>query len=339
MRVSEFDYELPEELIAQEPVEPRDASRLMVVHRSTGQLETRRFADLLGYLEPGDCLVANMTRVIPARIHGVKEATGAKVELLLLERLNGITWEALAKPAKRLPAGTRIEFGGTLAALVLEERENGKRIVEFMFEGDFEELLREAGEMPLPPYIKKPLANPERYQTIYGAEEGSVAAPTAGLHFTDEMLESLREQGVHMAFVTLDVGLDTFRPVCVETVEEHAVHSEHYRIDDFAAQAVNEAKRRGDRVIAVGTTTTRALETAATGEYLAPSEGRTQLFIYPGYDFKLVDAMITNFHLPRSSLLMMVAAFAGRELMFKAYRQAIEERYRFYSFGDAMLIL
>lgn len=339
MKVELFDYELPDELIAQEPIEPRDSSRLMILHREEGLIEDRRFTDLIGYLNPGDCLVANMTRVIPARIHGVKEGTGAKIELLLLERVDGNRWEVLAKPAKRLPKGSRVIFQETLSAVVAEEQAHGRRLIDFYYEDDFETLLREAGEMPLPPYIKAPLVNPERYQTIYGVEEGSVAAPTAGLHFTESLLEAIRAKGVHVAFVTLDVGLDTFRPVTEDEVERHLIHSERFQVTDNAASMINEAKKRGDRVIAVGTTTARALESAAAGAMVIPSEGRTELFVYPGYDFKVVDALVTNFHLPRSSLLMMVAAFAGLDFTLGAYRRAIEERYRFYSFGDAMLIL
>ncbi len=340
MKVSDFDYELPQELIAQEPVEPRDASRLMVIHRDTGLIESRRaFREIIGYLEPGDCLVANKTRVIPARIRGIKESTGAKVEVLLLERKDTNRWEALVKPAKRLPVGSRVNFGGTLTAIVSETGGAGKRVLDFDYEGDFEELLRDAGEMPLPPYIKKPLKDPERYQTVYGAEEGSVAAPTAGLHFTEALLEEIASMGVHIAYLTLDVGLDTFRPITEDEIEKHAMHSERYGVPDETARMVNDAKRRGDRVIAIGTTTARALESAASDEYLMPGEGRTNLFIYPGYEFKMVDALITNFHLPKSTLLVMVAAFAGLDLAMRAYRRAIDERYRFYSFGDAMLII
>lgn len=339
MKASAFDYELPQELIAQEPIEPRDASRLMVLHRDTGLIELRKFFEITGYLERGDCLVANKTRVIPARIRGTKEATGAKVEILLLERRDTNRWEALVKPAKRLPVGSRVNFGETLTAVVSEVKAGGRRVLDFDYEGDFEELLRDAGEMPLPPYIKKPLKDPERYQTVYGVEEGSVAAPTAGLHFTERLLEKIASMGVHIAYITLDVGIDTFRPVTEEDIEKHVMHSERFTVPDETARIVNDAKKRGDRVIAVGTTTARALESAASGEYLAPGEGRTELFIYPGYEFKIVDALITNFHLPRSTLLMMVAAFAGLDFILSAYRKAIEERFRFYSFGDAMLIV
>ncbi|MCL5291775.1 MAG: tRNA preQ1(34) S-adenosylmethionine ribosyltransferase-isomerase QueA [Actinobacteria bacterium] len=339
MRLSSFDYELPQELIAQEPVEPRDSSRLMVLHRDAKLIESRRFREIIGYFEPGDCLVANMTRVIPARIYGTKEGTGAKVEVLLLEQKDGNRWEALVRPGKRVPVGSRINFIETLSASVVAVAADGRRLLDFYYEGDFEELLRESGEMPLPPYIKQPLKDPERYQTVYGVEEGSVAAPTAGLHFTGDLMERIRSMGVHVAFVTLDVGLDTFRPVTEEEIEKHVMHSERYRVDDSTARMVNEAKKRGDRVIAVGTTTTRALESAADGEYLLPSEGRTEVFINPGYRFKIVDALITNFHLPKSTLLMMVAAFAGLDFTMEAYRRAIEDRYRFYSFGDAMLIV
>lgn len=339
MKVAEFDYELPGELIAQEPVEPRDSSRLMVLHRASGAIETRVFRDVLGYLEPGDCLVANMTRVIPARIHGVKEPTGAKVEILLLERAEGDRWQALVKPGRRLPEGSLVRLGGSFAAVVGERLAGGKRLVDFEYEGDFRELLREAGEMPLPPYIKTPLRDPERYQTIYGVEEGSVAAPTAGLHFTGPLMEEIRAMGVHVAFVTLDVGLDTFRPVTEEEVERHVIHTERFSISDAAARMIDRTKERGDRVIAVGTTTARALESASDGELVEPCDRRTDIFIYPGYSFKTVDALITNFHLPRSTLLMMVSAFAGADFIKQAYAKAIEERYRFYSFGDGMLIL
>jgi len=347
MRTSDFDYHLPLELIAQTPIEPRDASRLMVVHRATGQIEHRLFRDVGEYLRPGDLLVANQTRVIPARLHGRKAGTGGKVELLLLARRDEQTWEALAG-GKGLRPGLRIEIaGGQLTAEIVAETESGGRLVRF--DRPIEPLLDELGEVPLPPYVHKPLADRDRYQTVYARVEGSSAAPTAGLHFASELLLELRGMGVEMAFLTLHIGLDTFRPVKEEEVEAHHIHTEWFELPAPAAEQINRARLEGRRVIAVGTTAVRALESAAGGcdsegkscgwQTVAAYTGRTELFIYPGYRFRAVEAMITNFHLPRSTLLMLVSAFAERELILRAYKEAIRERYRFYSFGDAMLLL
>ncbi|SMB98855.1 S-adenosylmethionine--tRNA ribosyltransferase-isomerase [Thermanaeromonas toyohensis ToBE] len=341
MRVEDFDYYLPPELIAQHPVEPRDASRLLVLHRKAGMLEHRRFYELPLYLKPGDILVLNDTRVIPARLLGKKAETGGQVELLLLRPLRRDCWEALVRPGRRIPPGTELLFGqGELRAKVLERTPQGGRLVEFKYEGEWEEILGRLGEVPLPPYIKEKLPDPERYQTVYASRPGSVAAPTAGLHFTPRLLKELKEKGVKIVYILLHVGLGTFRPVKEEVVEKHRMHAEYFCVDPEAARTINEARRQGGRVIAVGTTVVRTLETAATPEgEIKPREGLTELFIYPGYRFKAVDGLITNFHLPRSTLLMLVCAFAGRERVLEAYQVAIKERYRFYSFGDAMLIL
>jgi S-adenosylmethionine:tRNA ribosyltransferase-isomerase len=358
METSQFDYDLPQELIAQTPVEPRDASRLMVVHRDTGRIEHRVFRDVAEYLRPGDLLVLNQTRVIPARLFGRKAETGGKVELLLLERRGDQLWEALVR-GKRMRPGTSIELhapsGGDqdgadvtpdLRAKVVAETESGGRLVRF--EEPVGPLLDELGTVPLPPYIHQPLADPERYQTVYGHVEGSVAASTAGLHFTPELLVALRRMGIDLAFITLQIGLDTFRPVKEERIQDHQIHTEWYELTAPVAEQVNRAKLEGRRVIAVGTTAVRALESAAGGcapegeacawRAVSAYTGPTELYIYPGYSYRVVDAMITNFHLPRSTLLMLVSAFAGRELIFEAYQQAIEDRYRFFSFGDAMLL-
>ncbi len=351
MKTAEFDYELPPELIAQTPIEPRDAARLLVVERSNGSLAHRQFRDLGEYLNPGDLLVLNESRVIPARLHARKVPTGGRVELLLLTRHDPKTWEALVG-GRRARTGTRlcIEAPAAVAAKVPLEAEvvgetpAGGRLIHFAAAMD--ELLDALGEVPLPPYIHTPLADRERYQTIYAQTRGSVAAPTAGLHFTPQLLQRLRDQGIHFAVVTLHIGLDTFRPVQEERVEEHIIHREWCRLDEATAEAIVQARARGGRVVAVGTTTVRVLETAAqqteelgAGEPVAPFSGWTGLYIYPGYRFRLVDALITNFHLPRSTLLMLVAAFAGRDLVLRAYQEAARERYRFYSFGDAMLIV
>ena len=347
MRTSDFDYYLPPELIAQTPVEPRDASRLMVVHRATGRIEHRLFRDIGEYLRPGDLLVANQTRVIPARLRGHKTGTGGKVELLLLARRDERTWEALAG-GKGLRPGQRIELAGAqMTAEIVAETESGGRLVRF--DRPVEPLLDELGEVPLPPYVHRPLADRDRYQTVYARVEGSSAAPTAGLHFTPDLLVDLRSMGVEMAFLTLHIGLDTFRPVKEEEVEAHQIHTEWFELTAPAAEQINRARLEGRRVIAVGTTAVRALESAARGcgtdgevcglQTVAAYAGSTDLFIYPGYRFRVVEAMITNFHLPRSTLLMLVSAFAGRELILRAYEEAIRERYRFYSFGDAMLLL
>lgn len=340
MRTEEFDYNLPKELIAQDPVEPRDSSRLMVIYRETGIIEDRIFRDIGEYLKPGDCLVVNNTKVIPARLKGVKAKTGGRVEIFLLSEIEEDLWEALVKPGRRLRPGTEVIFGeGKLLAKIEKRLAGGERLVSFKYKGDFNEIIASIGEVPLPPYISKPLEEADRYQTVYAQEWGSVAAPTAGLHFTPELMRRLEAEGIVVVAVTLRVGMDTFRPVREEVVENHKMHSEFYSISEEAAAVINEAKGRGDRIIAVGTTSVRVLEAAGQTGRLMPGTGSTKLFIYPGYRFNTVDAMITNFHLPRSTLLMLVSAFGGKELIFKAYDRAIEERYRFYSFGDAMFII
>jgi len=340
MRTEEFDYNLPKELIAQDPVEPRDSSRLMVIYRETGTIEDRIFRDIGEYLKPGDCLVINNTKVIPARLKGVKAKTGGRVEIFLLSEIEKDLWEALVKPGRRLRPGTEVIFGeGKLLAKIEERLAGGERLVSFKYGGDFNEIIASLGEVPLPPYISKPLEEADRYQTVYAQEWGSVAAPTAGLHFTPELMRRLEAEGIVVVAVTLRVGMDTFRPVREEVVENHKMHSEFYSISEEAAAVINEAKGRGDRIIAVGTTSVRVLEAAGQTGRMAPGTGSTKLFIYPGYRFNIVDTMITNFHLPRSTLLMLVSAFGGKELIFKAYDRAIEKRYRFYSFGDAMLII
>jgi S-adenosylmethionine:tRNA ribosyltransferase-isomerase len=348
VKTNDFDYELPPERIAQTPVEPRDASRLMVVHRGTGQIEHRIFCDVGDYLRAGDLLVMNQTRVIPARLLGRKAATGGRVELLLLNRRDEHTWEALVR-GKGLRPGTRIELLPGHSAEIVALAESGGRLVRF--EQPVDDLLARAGIVPLPPYIREPLADPERYQTVYGRVEGSVAASTAGLHFTPELLLDLRRRGVEMAFVTLNIGLDTFRPVKEEEVEAHHIHSEWYQVTAPVAEQINRARLEGRRIVAVGTTVVRSLESAAAAARCGPDgeacgwravaahTGPTELFIYPGYRFCIVDAMITNFHLPRSTLLMLVSAFAGRELILRAYGEALRECYRFFSFGDAQLLL
>lgn len=341
MKVAEFDYNLPEELIAQEPVEPRDASRLLVVHRQTGELEHRAFRDIVDYIRPGDVLVINDTKVIPARLFGTKMDTGGHVELLLLKRMGRDAWEALVRPGRRVRPGASLEFGdGRLTAKVREVTPAGGRIVEFAYNGVFEAVLDELGQMPLPPYIHKELADKERYQTVYAKEEGSAAAPTAGLHFTPALLESIAKKGVAICPITLHVGLGTFRPVKADDVADHKMHAEYYSISEGAAKAITSAKEAGGRVFAVGTTTTRTLEAAAQKNgRIAADSGWTDIFIFPGFEFQVVDALITNFHLPRSTLLMLVSALAGKDLILQAYQTAIEARYRFFSFGDAMLIL
>lgn len=349
MRVADFDYDLPPELIAQTPVEPRDASRLLVVERATGRLYHRTFRDLGEFLRPGDLLVVNDTRVIRARLHGQREPSGGRVEVFLLRRLAGGTgeaWECLVRPGRRLRTGATVSFGprGELKGRILAETEGGKREVVFTSpEGDAAGWLERLGEVPLPPYITTPLSDGERYQTVYACHEGSVAAPTAGLHFTPELLARLETQGIRRTALTLHVGLGTFRPVQAETVEEHVMHSEYWELPSVAADAVNTARRAGDRVVAVGTTACRTLESAAKdlpeGGELVAGHGWTDLFIYPGYRFRAVDALLTNFHLPRSTLLMLVSALAGPDLIRHAYEEAVRERYRFFSFGDAMLIL
>ncbi|GAA0114479.1 tRNA preQ1(34) S-adenosylmethionine ribosyltransferase-isomerase QueA [Clostridium senegalense] len=340
MNVKDFYFDLPEELIAQVPLDKRDESRLMLVDKNTGELEHRTFKDIIDFLNEGDCLVLNDTRVMPARLYGHKEETGAKMEFLLLRRLEKDVWETLVKPGKRAKVGNRFEFGeGKLKAEVIEVLENGNRKVRFEYEGIFEEVLDALGEMPLPPYITEKLEDKERYQTVYSREVGSAAAPTAGLHFTEELLEKLKEKGVNIAFVTLHVGLGTFRPVKTEKVEEHEMHSEYYYLNKENADTINAAKDNGKRVIAVGTTSNRTLESIADESgRVKEQSGYTSIFIYPGYKFKIVDALITNFHLPESTLIMLISAFSTRDIVMNAYKEAVQERYRFFSFGDAMFL-
>ena len=341
MNTADFDFYLPEELIAQTPLEKRDSSRLLIVDRETGQFSDQHFDNIIDQLEPGDALVMNNTRVLPARLYGTKTETGGHVELLLLKNTQGDFWEVLAKPAKRLRVGTRVSFGdGRLTATVTEELEHGGRIVRFDYQGIFLEVLESLGEMPLPPYIHEKLEDRERYQTVYAKENGSAAAPTAGLHFTEELLDKIAAKGVKLVYLTLHVGLGTFRPVSVDNLEEHEMHSEFYSLSEEAAETLRQVKERGHRIVAVGTTSIRTLETIGSkfdGQIQADS-GWTNIFIKPGYDWKVVDAFSTNFHLPKSTLVMLVSAFAGRELVLKAYQHAIDEKYRFFSFGDAMFI-
>ncbi len=340
MNIKEFDYYLPPELIAQEPLTERSLSRLMVLDSQTGELWHRTFKDIVSYLNKGDCLVLNNTRVIPARLLGRKEDTGAKIEFVLLKRLNGDVWEVILKPGKRARAGSRFVFGeGLLKAEVIEVIEDGNRLVRFEYEGVFEKILDSVGIMPLPPYITKKLECSERYQTIYSEHRGSAAAPTAGLHFTAELLDEIQNTGVNIAYVTLHIGLGTFRPVKCENILEHKMHSEFYTISQEACDKINASKSQGNRVIAVGTTSCRVLETASEEDgVLLPGTGWTDIFIYPGYKFKAVDSLITNFHLPESTLIMLVSALAGRERVLDAYKKAVDMKYRFFSFGDAMLI-
>ena len=341
MNTADFDFDLPEELIAQTPLEKRDASRLLVVDKETGAFSDQHFDQIIDQLQPGDALVMNNTRVLPARLYGIKPETGGHVELLLLKNTKADDWEVLAKPAKRLRVGAQISFGdGRLTATVVEELDHGGRIVRFGYEGIFLEVLESLGEMPLPPYIHEKLADRERYQTVYAKENGSAAAPTAGLHFTEELLEQIAAKGVKLVYLTLHVGLGTFRPVSVDSLDDHEMHSEFYNLSEEAAQTLRQVKANGGRVIAVGTTSIRTLETIGSkfqGQIQADS-GWTNIFIKPGYDWKIVDAFSTNFHLPKSTLVMLVSAFAGRSLTLKAYEHAIAERYRFFSFGDAMFI-
>lgn len=340
MDVKDFDFYLPEELIAQHPLEKRDASRLMVLDKESGEITHRTFHDIIEYLNKGDTLVLNNTRVMPARLIGEKEKTGGKIEFLLLKRIEGDKWECLAKPGKSAREGRRFTFGeGKLKAEVLKVLENGNRIVEFYYEGIFEEVLDSLGEMPLPPYIHEKLEDKERYQTVYSKENGSAAAPTAGLHFTNELLEQIKEKGVNIVYLTLHVGLGTFRPVKVEKIEEHEMHSEFYILSKESADIINETKKRGNKVTSVGTTSTRTLETIGDENgFVKEQSGWTNIFIYPGYKFKVVDRLITNFHLPESTLIMLVSTLAGKEHVMKAYEEAVKERYRFFSFGDAMFI-
>lgn len=341
LTTEDFDYYLPEELIAQTPLEERDQSRMLVLDSKTGAYQDDYFYDVIDHLEPGDALVMNDSRVLPARIYGVKPETGGHLEVLLLNNIEGDKWETLVKPAKRAKVGTKISFGdGALTATVLEELDHGGRIVEFHYEGIFLEVLESLGEMPLPPYIKEKLDDPEMYQTVYSKEVGSAAAPTAGLHFTKELLEKIEAKGVKLVYLTLHVGLGTFRPVSVDNIEDHKMHSEFYRLSKEAAQTLNEVKQNGGKIVATGTTSIRTLETIGSkfnGEIRADS-GWTDIFIKPGYEWKVVDAFITNFHLPKSTLVMLVAAFTGRENILRAYEHAVAEKYRFFSFGDAMFI-
>lgn len=342
MNIEDFDFELPESLIAQTPLKERTASRLMVLNRETKQIDHKHFSDIKDFLRKGDCLVLNDTRVLPARLYGIKEETGAKIEILLLKQIEGDTWEVLAKPAKKLKEGAVLSFGdGKLKATCTGMLEHGGRILNFEYEGIFYEVLNELGEMPLPPYIKEQLPERERYQTVYAKEQGSAAAPTAGLHFTTELLEEIMEMGVSIAFITLHVGLGTFRPVSVEDVDNHKMHSEFYMMTKETADTLTKIRENGGRILSVGTTSTRTLETIArdnNGKFVE-SSGWTDIFIYPPYTFKAIDGLITNFHLPKSTLIMLVSAFADRDFVLKAYNEAVKEKYRFFSFGDAMLII
>ena len=340
MKTSDFNFHLPEELIAQHPLEKRDTSRLMVLDKATGEIEHKHLYDVLNYLNPGDTLVLNNTRVLPARLIGEKENTGGKIEFLLLKRIEGDKWECLAKPGKRAKIGTIFTFGeGKLKCKVVDIVEEGNRIIEFIYDGIFEQVLDELGEMPLPPYITERLEDRERYQTVYSKEKGSAAAPTAGLHFTKELLEKVKEKGVNIAYVTLHVGLGTFRPVKVDDVNEHVMHSEFYHLEEEDAKIINDTKKNGGKIISVGTTSTRTLETIGDENGMVRAQsGWTNIFIYPGYEFKVVDKLITNFHLPESTLIMLVSALAGKEKVMNAYNEAVKERYRFFSFGDSMII-
>ena len=340
MRTADFYYDLPQELIAQDPLEDRSSSRLMHLDKETGELEHTDFKHILNYLKPGDCLVVNDTKVIPARLYGHKKETGAVIEILLLKRRENDIWECLVKPGKKARPGAVIDFGeGLLTGEIIDVVDEGNRLIQFHYEGIFEEILDQLGEMPLPPYITHKLQDKNRYQTVYAKHEGSAAAPTAGLHFTPELLEELKEKGVDIARVTLDVGLGTFRPVKVAEITEHHMHSEFFMIDEEAAEKINRAKETGHRVICVGTTSCRTVESAADENgHLEAKSGWTQIFSYPGYKFKVLDCLITNFHLPESTLIMLVSALAGREHVLAAYEEAVKERYRFFSFGDAMFI-
>ena len=343
MKVSDFNYDLPKELIAQHPMEKRDESRLMVLHRDTKEIEDKTFKDIIDYLEPGDCLVRNNTKVIPARLYGkiIGKESQKDVEFLLLKQLENDNWEVMVRPGKKLRQGAKVEFGdGLLKAEILEVLENGDRKVHFEYNGIFNEILDKIGLMPLPPYITEKLEEKDRYQTVYAKYEGSAAAPTAGLHFTQELLEKIKEKGVEIANVTLHVGIGTFRPVKVENIEEHKMHTEHYYIKQEDADKINKAKREGKKIIAVGTTSCRVLESIADENgFVKETEGDTSIFIYPGYKFKCIDRLITNFHLPESTLIMLVSSLATKEFIMEAYNKAVQEKYRFFSFGDAMIIL
>lgn len=337
MKVTDFDYDLPKELIAQHPMEPRDHSRLLVLDKDTGVIQHRHFYDLPEYLRPGDLLVFNDTRVIPARLYGNKD-TGANVEVLLLTRKNTTDWEALVRPGKKLQIGAKIKFSDELSCTIVDHTDFGGRVVRFEFDGVFEEILDRIGETPLPPYITAPLEDKERYQTVYNRERGSAAAPTAGLHFTQELLGKIREMGCEEVFVTLHVGLGTFRPVSVENIEDHNMHREFYTVSEEAAAAINKAKAEGRRIVAVGTTAVRTLESAGASGVMKAGGAWTQIFIYPGYRYKFVDALVTNFHLPQSTLMMLVSALSSRDIILQTYAEAVKEKYRFFSFGDAMFI-
>ena len=341
MKTSDFYYDLPKELIAQDPLEDRSSSRLLVLHRKSGQVEHRVFTDIVEYLRPGDCLVRNNTKVIPARLYGTREDTGAMIELLLLKRRENDVWETLVKPGKKARTGAVIVFGdGLLKGEIIDVLEDGNRLIQFQYEGIFEEILDELGQMPLPPYITHKLKDKNRYQTVYAKYEGSAAAPTAGLHFTEELFRKLEAKGVLVTDVTLHVGLGTFRPVKVDDVNEHHMHTEFYQVSKEAAEKMNQAKAAGGRIVCVGTTSCRTIESAADEcGILHPGQGDTDIFIYPGYSFKMMDVLITNFHLPESTLLMLVSALAGKDQVMAVYEEAVRERYRFFSFGDAMVIL
>ena len=339
MDLHDFDYYLPEELIAQHPIEKRDMSRLMVLDKETGEIEHKLFMDIINYLNEGDCLVLNNTRVIPARLLGEKEGTGGKIEFVLLKRVEGDKWEVILRPGKKAKPGSRFVFGnGELKAEILEVLDEGNRLVRFIYEGVFEEILDRVGVMPLPPYITEKLENPERYQTVYAKVNGSAAAPTAGLHFTKELLKSLEQKGVKIAYVMLHVGLGTFRPVKVDDLTQHKMDSEYYSINKETCDIINDTRQKGKKVVAVGTTSCRVLETVGKNGNIEPCDGWTDIFIYPGYEFKVVNRLITNFHLPESTLIMLVSSLAGRDNVLHAYNLAVKERYRFFSFGDAMFI-
>ena len=341
MKTSDFYYDLPKELIAQDPLEDRSSSRLLVLHRKSGRVEHRVFTDIVEYLKPGDCLVRNNTKVIPARLYGTRVDTGATIELLLLKRMENDGWETLVKPGKKARQGAVISFGdGILTGEIIDVKEDGNRLIQFRYEGIFEEILDQLGQMPLPPYITHTLKDKNRYQTVYAKYEGSAAAPTAGLHFTEELFQKLEEKGVLVANVTLHVGLGTFRPVKVDDVSKHHMHTEFYQVTKEEADKINKAKQAGGRIVCVGTTSCRTIESAADENgVLKPGQGDTDIFIYPGYSFKMMDVLITNFHLPESTLLMLVSALAGKEQVMRVYEEAVQERYRFFSFGDAMIIL
>lgn len=341
MKTSDFYYDLPKELIAQDPLEDRSSSRLLVLHRKSGRVEHRVFTDIVEYLKPGDCLVRNNTKVIPARLYGTRVDTGATIELLLLKRMENDVWETLVKPGKKARQGVVISFGdGILTGEIIDVKEDGNRLIQFRYEGIFEEILDQLGQMPLPPYITHTLKDKNRYQTVYAKYEGSAAAPTAGLHFTEKLFQKLEEKGVLVANVTLHVGLGTFRPVKVDDVSKHHMHTEFYQVTKEEADRINKAKQAGGRIVCVGTTSCRTIESAADENgVLKPGQGDTDIFIYPGYSFKMMDVLITNFHLPESTLLMLVSALAGKEQVMRVYEEAVRERYRFFSFGDAMIIL